>query len=49
MIAPEQSFRVRMRRMRPTLAAMFTGIVEEQGTVQSCETVPTEWGEGGTE
>lgn len=25
---------------------MFTGIVEEQGVVKSCETVPTEWGEG---
>jgi riboflavin synthase len=25
---------------------MFTGIVEEMGTVRSCETVRTEWGEG---
>jgi riboflavin synthase len=25
---------------------MFTGIVEEQGTVKGRETVPTEWGEG---
>ncbi len=25
---------------------MFTGIVEELGTVKGCETVPTEWGEG---
>ena len=29
-----------------TLAPMFTGIVEELGTVRSCETVRTEWGEG---
>ena len=29
-----------------TLAPMFTGIVEELGTVRSCETVRTEWGDG---
>ena len=34
-----------MPRM-PTLGRMFTGIVEEMGTVRSCETVRTEWGEG---
>jgi riboflavin synthase len=34
-----------MPRM-PTLGPMFTGIVEEMGTVRSCETVRTEWGEG---
>ncbi len=25
---------------------MFTGIVEEMGTVRSCDTVPTDWGAG---
>ncbi len=34
-----------MPRM-PTLGPMFTGIVEEMGTVRSCETVRTEWGDG---
>ena len=41
MIAPQRSI-----APHRTLAAMFTGIVEELGTVKGIEIVRTEWGDG---